>query len=74
MTVLDAPTLPRFKRIDGSGDHDRFAHIVIPAHKVTEAYITGSPVTALCGKEWVPTRDPEALPVCPTCKELWAAL
>ena len=32
------------------GDHERFAHVVVPASAVTEAYITGSPVTALCGK------------------------
>ncbi|HRA35762.1 MAG TPA: DUF3039 domain-containing protein, partial [Acidimicrobiales bacterium] len=31
------------------GDHERFAHVVVPASAVTEAYITGSPVTALCG-------------------------
>lgn len=55
-------------------NHDLFAHIVIPAHKVTEAYITGSAVVALCGKEWVPTRDPDALPVCQTCRGLWDAL
>ncbi len=53
------------------GDHERFAHIVIPASAVTEAYITGTPVTALCGKTWVPSRDPKRYPVCPTCKEVW---
>jgi uncharacterized C2H2 Zn-finger protein len=29
-------------------------------------------VKALCGKIWVPTRDPEKFPVCPTCKEIHA--
>lgn len=52
------------------GDHDLFAHIVVPAAAVTEAYITGSTVTALCGKTWVPTRDPDKYQVCPTCKEV----
>lgn len=52
------------------GDHDLFAHIVVPAAAVTEAYITGSTVTALCGKTWVPTRDPDKHQVCPTCKEV----
>jgi hypothetical protein len=56
-----------------SGDHERFSHIVVPASAVTEAYITGTPVTALCGKTWVPSRDPKRYPVCPTCKEIWAA-
>ena len=52
------------------GDHERFAHVVVPASAVTEAYITGTPVTALCGKTWVPSRDPGRYPVCPTCKEI----
>lgn len=51
-------------------DHERFAHVVVPASAVTEAYLTGSTVTALCGKTWVPTKDPERFPVCPTCKEI----
>ncbi|MCU1452726.1 MAG: uncharacterized protein JWN46_872 [Acidimicrobiales bacterium] len=53
-----------------AGDHERFAHIVVPASAVTEAYITGHPVTALCGKTWVPSRNPERYPICPTCKEI----
>lgn len=52
------------------GDHERFAHVVVPASAVTEAYITGATVTALCGKTWVPTRDPGRYQVCPTCKEI----
>lgn len=55
------------------GDHEKFAHVVVPRSAVTEAYITGSAVTALCGKRWVPTRDPKNYPVCPTCKELLEA-
>lgn len=51
------------------GDHEKFAHVVVPASAVTEAYITGATVTALCGKRWVPTRAPEQYPICPTCKE-----
>lgn len=52
------------------GDHDLFSHIVVPASAVTEAYINGTQVTALCGKTWVPSRNPEKHPVCPTCKEI----
>lgn len=55
---------------DGDGDHEKFAHVVVPASAVTEAYITGTAVTALCGKTWVPTRDPGRYQVCPTCKEI----
>lgn len=57
-------------RTNNEGDHERFAHVVVPASAVTEAYITGTPVTALCGKTWVPTRDPGRYSVCPTCKEI----
>ena len=55
------------------GDHERMAHVVVPASAVTEAYITGNAVTALCGKTWVPTRDPGRYQVCPTCQEILEA-
>jgi len=51
-------------------DRDRMAHIVLPASAVTEAIVTGKPCTALCGKTWVPSRDPKKYPLCGTCKEL----
>jgi hypothetical protein len=56
-------------RID-EGDHDRFSHIVYPKSAVMEAMISGVPCTALCGKRWVPSRDPKRYPICPTCKEI----
>lgn len=59
----------RDTRTTDAGDHERLTHVVIPASAVTEAYITGAPVTALCGKNWVPSRDPNRYPVCETCKE-----
>jgi hypothetical protein len=52
------------------GDHERFSHYA-PKDKITEAMVMGTPVTALCGKVWVPTRDPKRYPVCPTCKEIY---
>jgi hypothetical protein len=52
-----------------NGDHDRFAHYCKKAD-ITRAHVTGEAITALCGKKWVPTRDPQRYPVCPTCKEL----
>jgi hypothetical protein len=36
--------------------------------------VLGHPVTALCGKVWVPGRDPQKFPVCPTCKEIYEGL
>lgn len=52
------------------GDHEKFAHYVYPASVVTDAYVSGNPVTALCGKRWIPTRDPNRYPVCPECKDM----
>ena len=34
----------------------------------------GTPIVALCGKVWVPSRDPQRYPVCPACKEIWESL
>lgn len=56
-------------RLD-EGDHDRFAHYV-EKRKLAEAYVLGTPVIALCGKVWVPSRDPERFPICPECKRLY---
>jgi hypothetical protein len=53
----------------GDGDHERFAHYV-DKNKIVDSMVSGTPVTALCGKVWVPSRDPKRYPVCPTCKEI----
>ena len=65
VTPTDAPVLDDVE----PGDHDRFAHYV-PKAKLTAALINGTPVRALCGKIWVPSRDPERYPVCPECKAI----
>ena len=39
---------------------------------VLEARITGTPVEALCGFVWVPSRDPKQLPLCEECKTIYA--
>jgi hypothetical protein len=52
------------------GDHERLSHYV-EKDKLTEAMVMGTPVVALCGKVWVPSRDPEKYPTCPECKEVW---
>lgn len=41
------------------------------AAKVVEARIYGTPVEALCGHRWVPSRDPKQLPICPECKAIY---
>ncbi|MGI9028477.1 MAG: DUF3039 domain-containing protein [Ilumatobacteraceae bacterium] len=39
--------------------------------KVVEARIYGTPVEALCGHVWVPSRDPKQLPLCEECKSIY---
>ena len=65
-----------------AGDHDRRAHIVLEGFhpkkgdfistgpSVVEGMVMGTPVKALCGKEWVPGRNPGRYGLCPTCKEI----
>jgi len=67
-TLEDRRTLPT-----EDGDHEKFSHYV-PKDKLTEAMVMGTPVIALCGKVWVPSRAPEKFPVCPECKEIWESL
>ena len=55
------------------GDHERHSHYV-RKEKIVESAVLGIPVVALCGKTWVPSRDPEKFPVCPTCKEIYEGL
>lgn len=69
MTVSDVDT----RRVFSDGDHERFSHYA-PADEVTRALIEGTVVVALCGKTWVPHRDPSKYAVCPTCKELHEGL
>ena len=65
------------------GDHERFSHIVLEGftpkgsedfvsvgNSVVEGMVNGTAVKALCGKIWVPDRDPGKYPVCPTCLEV----
>lgn len=41
------------------------------AAKVLEARIMGTPLEALCGFVWVPSRDPKQLPLCEKCKSIY---
>ena len=72
-TIVDERVAEREDLRLEEGDHERFSHYV-PKEKLTEAMVMGTPVVALCGKVWVPSRDPERFPVCPECKEIWASL
>jgi hypothetical protein len=57
----------------GDGDHERYAHYV-QKDKIMASALEGTPVVALCGKVWVPGRDPKKYPVCPMCKEIYEGM
>lgn len=59
---------------------DESSHIVMvppdqpdktPQAYVLRARIEGFTVVALCGHEWVPTKDPAPLPVCSKCLDIY---
>lgn len=58
-------------------DEPKSAHIVkvepgeSAVAKVMEARIYGTPVEALCGFVWVPSRDPKQLPMCQKCTSIY---
>lgn len=51
----------------------KYAHYA-ESVSVTEGYVLGTPVLALCGKLFVPSRDPKKFPLCPICKKIVEAL
>ena len=55
------------------GDHERMSHYVVKDHLMVSS-VEGVPLTALCGKTWVPNRDGTKFPVCPECKEIFESL
>ncbi len=76
VVTLPAETIPVVDQDLETGE-PAVAHIVktepdeSAAAKVLEARIYGSPVEALCGHVWVPSRDPKQLPLCQKCKEIY---
>jgi hypothetical protein len=64
-TLIEEQTEERELQDPGS-----VAHIVKDPGKVTEAYILGTPVEALCGHTFTPSKDPKSLPICDTCKDI----
>jgi hypothetical protein len=85
-TRNDTELLVRSTTTLDDGDHDRFTHIVLEGYtpkdgefvalenSVVDGMVNATPVRALCGKVWVPGRDPQKYPICPTCKEIAAKM
>lgn len=57
---------PILTHIIDRGDDPRSANTLI-----LEARVNGTPLTALCGHVWVPSRDPEKHPLCDKCVEIF---
>ena len=71
--VLEDTQLDDRTQTTDNGDHERLSHYV-PKDKLMDAMVNGTPVVALCGKVWIPSRDPQKFPVCPECKEIWESM
>jgi hypothetical protein len=72
-TESDSDLLTRPVEQEDDGGHDRFAHYV-KKNQIVESAVTGKAIKALCGKKWVPSRDPSKYPLCPMCKEIYEGL
>ena len=76
LTVLPARTEPLLDQELETAE-PIVAHIVktepgeSAAAKVMEARIYGTPLEALCGHVWVPSRDPKQVPMCQKCKDIY---
>jgi hypothetical protein len=68
--VLERPEVSENSKLDDGGDQDRYAHYV-SKERIAESRLTGRPVVALCGKVWVPKKDPSNYPICPDCKRIF---
>lgn len=73
---MPVQTIPDTEEVLETGE-PASAHIVKTdpgenaAAKVLEARIYGTPLEALCGHVWVPSRDPKQLPICEKCKGIY---
>ena len=73
MSILDTPTRTEAEVfLDDSGE-PIFSHYA-EKDEITQALVLGIPVVALCGKVWVPHRNPDKYPICPRCKKIHDAL
>jgi hypothetical protein len=72
-TELKSETQLDTEPVLDQGDHERYSHYV-KKDKIVQSAVLGSPVRALCGKTWVPNRDPKKFPICPTCQAIYERL
>ncbi|MHB8379556.1 MAG: DUF3039 domain-containing protein [Acidimicrobiales bacterium] len=85
-TQLESDVVVESTTRTDDGDHERFTHLVLEGYtpkdgefvplenSVVEGMVNATPVRALCGKVWIPGRDPKKYPLCPTCKDIAESL
>lgn len=55
----------------GTDNPENVAHIIdqfMSGNSVSDAYVFGTELVAMCGYRWIPYRMPESLPLCKACK------
>jgi hypothetical protein len=66
----DTLTRPEVVTKTQTGDGSPVVSHICEKEGITDAYVFGTPLTAICGHVWVPSRDPKHLPLCAACKEI----
>jgi hypothetical protein len=56
--------------IHTSYDPEKHAHYV-KKKRIVDASVGGYEIEALCGYRFIPTKNPDKLPICPPCKEIF---
>ena len=70
--TIDLDAAPVEELTEGDEAPDA-AHIVTQKDLI-HSQLTGEPIRALCGKLWVPKRNPDNYPLCPACVEIFNAI
>lgn len=74
--MLDTEHKRSLRTSNDDGDHERFSHYVKRTFneganaRIMRAMVEGTPIEAICGKVWIPSKNPERFPICPKCKEI----
>jgi hypothetical protein len=55
-------------------DDDPDAAHIVTQEDLIHSQLTGQPIQALCGKWWVPKRNPDEFPLCQACVEIFNSL
>ena len=70
MTIA-APGLDRAPQVDPAlEDEEPDAAHIVTQHDLIHSQVTGEAIRALCGKMWVPRRDPDSYPICQACVDV----